>query len=131
MKKEITWTTGTKQQAIVTITLTTERILGYSELEQRDIVKPDCSIHISATIDGKSAGGLGNIQKIDHPVAVAKIGKLAMTQVNYDRVLAACAEVEASDYVQAWRAKEADAAKLDAEFEAHNARVDAMMRMGE
>jgi hypothetical protein len=130
MKKVVTWTMGNGSKAEVTVTLDTEEILSYDNRLQKNLTKPCCNIRVEATMDGKDMQGIGNMFLVkNHPVVHARIGDLCITKVNYDRVRAAEAEVEASEYVQAWRSHEATAAKIDAEYKASERRINWMSRM--
>lgn len=127
--KKIEWTTGDGRSAVVTVTLKTERLIGHDDFIG-DIKKPCCEISVSATVDGKDMGGLGNVTKINHPVAVAAVGKLAMTQENADRVYSAISEFENSEYAQNWRKKEMIARAELKDYEAHCDKMHAMMNDG-
>jgi hypothetical protein len=130
MKKEITWITSDGRAVVFCVTLKTEeKTSHYNDGNRTESTKAICKIEYSATVDGEDVGDSRLRTIKGHPVAVASIGKLGIAQVNYDRVMAAKAEVEASDYVVAWRAKEA---QQDAELKAyydHVARVEKMMGM--
>ena len=120
MKKEIKLT----DRATVTVILTTERVLDIDS----NIKKACCDIDVSATIDGKDAGGLGNMVRVEnHPVASHKIGSLYMRPESAAKIQAAIDEVESSDYVVAWRAKEAQAEAEAAEYDAHRAKMNEAM----
>lgn len=81
MENEINWTTGDGRNAAVTVELI-DRGLGR------------CKLVITATANG-AVMGYGEPMMTNHPVAVARIGNLGMTQTNLDRVnaaIAACKE---------------------------------------
>ena len=124
--KKIEWTTGDGRSAVVTVTLKTERLIGHDDFIG-DIKKPCCEISVSATVDGEDMGGLGNVTKINHSVAVAAVGKLAMTQENADRVYAAISDLENSEYAQNWCKKELMARAELKEYEDHCDRMHAVM----
>lgn len=110
-------------RATVTVTLTTERALDIDS----NIKKACCEIDVSATIDGIDAGGLGNMAQVNHPVAVASIGKLYLKVDTAAKVQSAIDEIEASDYVTAWRAKEAKSDAEAADYDAHRAKMTEAM----
>lgn len=129
VKNEIRWETQDGRPVVVTVTLKTERFIGHDDWAG-DITKPCCQIRVEATIAGKDAGGLGYMSEVNdpkYPEIVARIGNLGIKQVNADRVCAALAEIENSEYVQQWREKERRAEEEIADYEAHAARVREMM----
>ena len=111
MKKEI----KINDSVIVTVTLTTERELD----ADHNIKKACCEISVDATINGKDAGGLGYMVAVNHPVAVARIGKLYLKADTAALVQSALDEIEATEYVVAWREKEARAEEESRKYDAH------------
>lgn len=127
MKKEIKWNTQDGRPVIVTVSLITERRVGHDDWAGK-VTKPCCEIRVDATVDGKDTGGLGHMDSVsNHPTAVACIGNLGIMADNAARVQAAIDEIEKSEYVQAWRAKEEQARIELEDYEAHCARVSEMM----
>lgn len=133
IKKEIKWTSGNGKEVVVTVSLTTERHVGTNEWTSEEMTRPCCKISTEATADGVDVGGLGYMSDVkDGPtlngtVVVARIGNLGISETNRDRVQAARDEIEGSDYVQDWRAKERAADKIEDEYYAHTQRVSDMM----
>ena len=87
--KTINWTAGNGAEISVSVT-------AAFELNRQGIRKTTGRkvIVLTATINGKSHACPLGLQPVKHPVAVAKIGDIGLTQANYDRVRAAIAEVE-------------------------------------
>jgi hypothetical protein len=124
MIRKIEWKAQDGRSIVVTIDLVTERSL----VADHTMTKACCDIVISATLDGKKIDtGLGNVTQIDHPVAVARIGQLALTQVNYERVTDALSEIKESDYVREWQLKEDAAMAAEREYEKHCAKMRKVM----
>ena len=122
MKKEITWTTGTNQKATVTVELITSKVI---DADGCQIWVRCCETRILATIDGQITG-IG-IKYVNHPVAVAKIGKLGISAANLDRINTAIAEIEATPEWQAKIEGEKIAARESEEYEIHHNAVKKMM----
>ena len=123
VEKKIEWTTGTKQTAMVTVSLITSKTL---DADGDKITVDCCEMQIMAYIDGQFVGS-GAPQKANHPVAVAKIGKLGITQTNLDRINAAIAEIEATPEWQAKKAREAQSLKNSIAYDDHRAKMRKIM----
>lgn len=123
MKKEITWITGTGKEAKVTVALKLEKEIW---IDQPATVAC-CEMDITAEIDGMGIVGSGRPQKADHPVAVAKIGKLGINADNLARINAAIAEVEATPEWIAKVALIAQAEKEGREYDKHRAMMRRVM----
>jgi hypothetical protein len=119
-QKEVKWTTGAGGKAVVTVKLIKEREL----IADHTIKKPHYDIEVIATVDGNKVGD-GWPVKITHPVAVAAIGKLAMTQENLKKVQDAIAEIEKTPYAIAWKEKEK---QRDAELRDYDKHAAAMKK---
>lgn len=124
MKKEITWITGTGKEAKVTVALKTERII---DADGDKVTVACCEMDITAEIEGMGIVGSGRPQKADHPVAVAKIGKLGINADNLARINAAIAEVEATPEWIAKVARIAQAEKEGREYDKHRAMMRRVM----
>jgi hypothetical protein len=101
----------------------------YNDGDRTESTKAICKIEYSATVGGVDVGSNWIKYVKGHPTVVASIGMLGITQINYDRIMAARAEIEASDYVVSWRAKEAEAAAELNEYYEYVERVNKMMGM--
>jgi hypothetical protein len=123
MKKEITWITGTGKEAKVTVALKLEKEIW---IDQPATVAC-CEMDITAEIEGMGIVGSGRPQKADHPVAVAKIGKLGINADNLARINAAIAEVEATPEWIAKVARIAQAEKEGREYDKHRAMMRRVM----
>lgn len=123
MKREITWITGTGKEAKVTVALKLEKEIW---IDQPATVAC-CEIDITAEIEGMGIVGSGRPQKADHPVAVAKIGKLGINADNLARINAAIAEVEATPEWIAKVARIAQAEKEGREYDKHRAMMRRVM----
>lgn len=127
MKKVIEWKTSQGMDAKVEITLTLEKTVN---ADGHLINVNACDLDIIATVDGKSMGW-GEPKKINHPIAVATIGKLAMTQENFNRVNAALTEIKNTPEWIAFEKKEMAALLASEEYEKSTARINAAMNLGE
>ena len=87
---EINWTTSGGQR--ITLTLAAEFELDAQGREKNVGRKV---VVVTATIDGVRESAFV-VEPTNHPVAVAKFGTIGLTQDNYDRYLAALADVEQS-----------------------------------
>ena len=87
----ITWTTGDGRK--VELTLSVEFGL---DRQGRRRTSGRKEVVESVTLDGEPVAHAYCVTKTSHPVAVAKIGNIGINQANYDRYLAAYAEVEAT-----------------------------------
>lgn len=123
MRKEITWITGTGKEAKVTVALKLEKEIW---IDQPATVAC-CEMDITAEIEGMGIVGSGRPQKADHPVAVAKIGKLGINADNLARINAAIAEVEATPEWIAKVARIAQAEKEGREYDKHRAMMRRVM----
>lgn len=123
MRKEITWITGTGKEAKVTVALKLEKEIW---IDQPATVAC-CEMDITAEIEGMVIVGSGRPQKADHPVAVAKIGKLGINADNLARINAAIAEVEATPEWIAKVARIAQAEKEGREYDKHRAMMRRVM----
>jgi hypothetical protein len=123
MKREITWITGTGKEAKVTVALKLEKEIW---IDQPATVAC-CEMDITAEIEGMGFVGSGRPQKADHPVAVAKIGKLGINADNLARINAAIAEVEATPEWIAKVARIAQAEKEGREYDKHRAMMRRVM----
>lgn len=118
--QKISWTTGSGRTALVEIVHQTERT-HYCDGHQTTV--PCCKLCITAEVEGTGTVGSGRPEPCDHPVAVAKIGRLGIPAGPLARIEAAIAEVEATSEWQAKVAR-AEQARLDeAEYDAGYARV--------
>ena len=124
MKKEITWTTGTGKEAKVTVALRTERII---DADGDKVTVACCEMDITAEIDGMGHVGSGLPQKADHPIAVAKIGKLGINADNLARINAAIAEIEATPEWIDKSKRAAQAEKEGQEYDKHRAMMRRVM----
>ena len=124
MKKEITWTAGNGKEAKVEISL----ILGKElDADGDKVTVACCEIEIIASVEGMGCIGTGRPQKANHPVAVAKIGKLGINADNLSRINAAIAEIEATPEWIAKLARIAKAEKESAEYDKHQAMMRRVM----
>lgn len=121
--KEVRWQTGDGREARVTIELKTKNTVW----ADGDEVQVDCcEMIIKAEVGGQTVG-LGDPIKINHPVAVAKIGQLAMTADNYNKVITAIRKIEETPEWQAKIEREKKALEADREYEAHRAKMKKVM----
>jgi len=120
---EATWTTSKGAAAKVVVTLTTtERVNldGYiSEINK-------VAISIDAYLNDVDQGS-GRPQSVNHPVAVAKIGKMGLAQDSLDKVNAAIAEIEAAPEWVAHQAQIDRNLAECAEYDKHSARMHRAM----
>lgn len=87
MGTAIRWTTGAGAEVEMTLTP------GYGlDLRGNRRTSGRMEILASATVNGLAHEGHG-VETVDHPVAVARYGKIGLTQDVYSRYLAAHAEV--------------------------------------
>ena len=121
--EKITWTTGNGSTATVKVEV--------CECANRsgNPMPGTAELSVSGYIDGNYIGS--GIQKINHPVAVAKIGRLGITREHYDRINAAIAEARQDPDLAAYEAACAKAEAERAEYEAHYATVCGAMAGGE
>lgn len=111
--EKITWKTQSGSKAEVAISLVTERVIN---ADGHSVVTHCCEIRIEATVDGRDMG-YGEPIEINHPIAVARIGNLAMTAENFVRVEAAIAKIKsAPDWIEK-REREATAIAAEREYQ--------------
>lgn len=122
MKKEITWITGDKREARVVVELVTSKVL---DADGDKITVGCCELMIEATIDGYLTG-IG-IHYIDHPVAVARIGKLGIAADNMATIEAAVAEIKSTPEWIAREAREAQNRKDSIAYDKHRAMMRKIM----
>jgi len=123
MKNEITWKTSQGQNAIVTIELTLEKEI-FTDGHTTTI--PACEFSIIATVDGNEMGW-GEPKPINHPIAAAIIGRLALTKENFDRVKDAIAEIKNFPEYKEFLAREKAAIAADLEYEKSTAAIEAAL----
>jgi hypothetical protein len=124
MTREITWTTGDNGQARVRVLLITSKVL---DADGDKIAVPCCEMTITADINGERIG-YGIPQRVDHPVAVARIGKLGINADNMARVEAAINDIKASPEWQAHEAKIEANRKANIEYDRHSAMMRKAMQ---
>ena len=127
MKTTITWQT-TAGQASITVTLQTEDAIN---CDGDKAVVPCCKMYTMVELDGRYMGT--DVQRLAKPIpcgeglAVARCGRLGISEANYERYLAAVAALKATPE---WMAHEATAKRNEAEmakyYEAKD-RIDRMM----
>jgi len=126
--KKIEWTTKAGKSVAVTMTLQLTREIdadGYKTLV------PCCEMHTRVTVGGQTVGYSINTIDTTHPAyklgAVAMCGNLGITQVNYDKILAARAEIESTPEWQAEIARQAAADAAERDYDAHRATMQKVM----
>lgn len=134
MTRTITWTTRTGKTATVTVSLITsieDRINADGHVV--DVTKPCCEIEVVGSIEGLGVVGRGIPREPRGPLA-SKVpaghrimGKLCVPVAECEMVETAVAEIEASEYVTAWRAKQSAARQVSESCEASSRRVARMM----
>lgn len=100
MEKKIEWTTKTGKKATVTVGLQTSKTVN---LNGDVVTVQTCELYVSAEVDGLGVVGSGEPVKVKHPVAVATIGKLALTAENLAAVEHA---IDTVKNAPEWQAKE-------------------------
>lgn len=121
--KTIKWTAGNGQQASVTVAVK-------QCLDQQGRRKPGTAeIQIDAYIDRAWQGS--SLQRIKHPVAVAKIGDLGIKADNYAEIEAAIKESRQDPELVAYNDRYATAAAEQAECDDSHDRIVSAMRAGE
>lgn len=103
----VNWTAGNGSEIQITVESAFEL---YADGTRREDGRK--TVEITATVDGKEVDHHW-VQKTNHPVAVAKLGPIGMTQANYDRLMAAIEAVE-SEIADHNAAYDAHANALDA-----------------
>jgi len=123
MKNEIAWNTKDGKEVKVEIELQTKKTLfadGYN------LETECCELNIRAIVGGEVVG-YGRPEKANHPVAVAKIGKLGITKENLDKINDAIAAIEDTPEWRTKIEKEMKAEKAGREYEAHRAKMRKIM----
>ena len=128
--ENIIWKAGNGQEIKVEVDLETEKEIN---LDGDKITVPCCDLHVRATLAGKLIG-TGAPQRITPLMSgkqkiVAAIGKLAMNEENYNRVLDA---IKNCFKTESWMNKERAARKAREDsirYERETARIDAVMNM--
>ncbi len=123
METKATWTTSDGRTAEVTVTLITSKAL---DADGDKITVPCCEMEITATVNGEQVG-YGYPQAINHPVAVAMIGKLGISKANMVKVEAAIDEIKATPEWQAKTAREEQNRKDEIEYDKHYAKMRKIM----
>jgi len=123
METKATWTTSDGRTAEVTVTLITSKAL---DADGDKITVPCCEMEITATVNGEQVG-YGYPQAINHPVAVAMIGKLGISKANMVKVEAAINEIKATPEWQAKTAREEQNRKDEIEYDKHYAKMRKIM----
>ena len=124
MEAKATWTTGDGRTAEVAVRLITSKVL---DADGDKITVSCCEMEIVATVNGERVG-YGYPQTVNHPVAVAKIGKLGISKTNMVKVEAAINEIKATPEWQAKEAREEQNRKDEIAYERHYAKMRKAMR---
>ena len=119
----VRWKTDTGKEVTVTVSLITEKVIW---ADGDKVTVPCCEIKVAATIDGVPAGS-GTPEKANHPIAVAKIGKLGIRAEQLALIKEAIAKVEACPEWQAKIAKISQCEKEGCEYDAYRARMARVM----
>ena len=119
MQKQIKWLTGSGLEAVVTVAVVEALDRAGNRRTGTAVVE------ISATVGGVDMGC--TITEIKHPVAVAKIGNLGITDENYAAIKAAIAECDAVPEVVAHKAAIAAGLAAVSTYEQDHAAVIAAM----
>lgn len=125
--KKIEWQTGAGKTATVTIKQTTTETIN---ADGDKVTVERYNLDITASVEGM--GKIGSGRPVDSALpagTVGRIGKLAMIPENYDRVMAALAEIDATPEAVAFRAKIAADAAAAERYEAGRAAVERAMSM--
>jgi hypothetical protein len=127
MKNTIAWQT-TAGQATITVTLQTEETVN---CDGDKAIVPCCHLYTVVELDGRYMGT--SVDRLSKPIpcgeglAVARCGRLGISDVNYERYLAAVAALKATPE---WMAHEAIIKRNEAEmakyYEAKD-RIDRIM----
>lgn len=127
MQKTITWTAGNGSEIKLALSIRNEL-----DSQGHEIDGGLLEIEVIGEIDGEEVVAY-DIEKVDHPVAVARFGRIGMTQANYDRYLAAEAELEAviADHNKSRENANAKASSAIDAIDANTARIESAMRCGE
>lgn len=113
--KKIEWTTDANQQAIVEIIFEISKQINS---DGHTSTVPSCELSIIARVDDKTVG-YGEPQKINHPKAVAMIGKMGLTKENFGRVSSAIAEIKNTPEWLQKIANEEKAIQEEIEYDKH------------
>lgn len=126
MKRLIEWQTKDGRKVTVTVELETNRTIN---ADGDKITVPVCEMNITAEVEGMGVVGMGGVQNVvvNTQGIVARIGKLAITADNLDRINEAIAEVEATpEWKEKVRRHERDM-KVGEEYEAHRIKMEKIM----
>jgi len=124
MKKEIKWQAANGKELKIIVDLVTSREIN----ADGDKVTVDCcELNVRAYADDNCVGYEEPVMITTHPGLVAKIGKIGLTQANYDLIMAAIAEVKATPEWQAKMVKKAAAEKSEKEYQKHAAAMRRIM----
>lgn len=107
MKESINWTMTNGKTATVAVELITAEDIW---ADGDKITVSCCKINVTASVEGMGVVGTGRPQPLGNSTAavaaVSKIGKLAITAENHDRIMAAIAKAESTPE---WQSKIATA----------------------
>lgn len=134
MIQTITWATRTGKTATVTVSLVTS-IEDHINADGHvvDVTKPCCEIEVVGSVEGLGVVGRGIPREPRGPLASQVpaghriMGKLCVPVAECEMIEAAVAEIEASEYVTAWRANEAGNRRAAEAYDASYRRVIRMM----
>ncbi len=115
MIKKVEWKTSDGRLACVTVELITSEDIN---LDGDTVHVKKTSMEITATVNGQVVGN-GKPKLISHQVAVASIGKLAMTKETLDLVNKAISSVEATPEWKSHLKAVDQARKVSQEYDAH------------
>jgi len=124
METKAIWTTGDGRTAEVTVSLITSKVL---DADGDKITVKCCEMEITATVNGEQVG-YGYPQTVNHPVAVAMIGKLGISKANMVKVKAAIDEIKATPEWQAKIARVEQNRKDGIAYDKHCATMRKAMR---
>ena len=126
MKKEITWQTKTGQVAKVEIELILEDTL---DADGDKVTVPVCRMDITASVEEMGVVGTGGIVRVsgNDKGLVARIGRLGLSEDNFDRINAAIADIKATPEWQAKIKRGEMAERVDEEYHNHYNAVKKMM----
>jgi hypothetical protein len=129
MKEQIKWNATNGKEITVTVELTLSETVW---ADGDEVEVKCCKINIKAEVEGMGTIATSAPYKRDNiksPLgdAVAVMGKLALNQEKYDLIMGAIAKLEATPEWQAKMEAKKQAAKIDAEYEAHSAKMRKMM----
>jgi hypothetical protein len=116
MKKEIKWQAANGKELKIVVELVTSREIN---ADGDKFAVDCCELHIRAYADAACVGYEEPVKITTHPGLVAKIGKIGLTQANYDLIMAAISEVKSTPEWQAKMAKKTAAEKAEKEYQKH------------